>query len=1165
MAALYAILGGSLLVYIGLAWLVTKLAGVTGTDAYILWGALSILGILGAGIVAWWKMRQDTAGGDLPPELAGQAESGSDELDTLIKDADAKLAASRIAAGASLHNLPLVYILGDQGSTKTSVMLHSGLEPELLAGQVYQDHNVVAPTRVANLWVAQGTVFAEAGPRVLAEPARWVRMIRRTKPGSLKSVVGGNQQAPRAALVCINLETFAQPGAADQLAAMSRTLAERLGQISQALGISFPVYVLFTRADRLPFFADFVRTLTNEEASQVFGATLPMRTSQGGVYAEEESMRLSRAFDALFYSLADKRVDYLPRENDLEKVPGAYEFAREFRKLRTPLVQFLVELCRPSQLRVSPFLRGFYFCGVRPVVVQDAVVQAAQAPSREPQRAGSATGVFQAPSLQQAAPAAAPQFAGTRRVPQWVFLTRLFHQVLLQDRAAFAASGSSTRTATLQRVLLATASLLLLCVATLFTVSFFKNRTMVQNAVAAAEAIGAGEAAGDTVASLESLQKLETLRQALEQLTRYRTEGRPFTMGFGLWAGDDLYPHLRTAYYNRFAQLLFRQGQGALVKHLNGVPVAPGPNDDYGLTYEILKGYLITTTASDKATDASPAPVLLSRWAEGRNVDPARLQLAEKQFVFYGRDLKNGNPFPSTADVQAVGRGRAYLSQFSGLERVYQFMLSSAGKTTVNYNRDIAGSAEAVVNARDIPGAFTRQGYAFMQDALRRADQFFGGERWVLCDATGNVPSTNCATGNVDRGKLTQDLSARYVNDYINHWRNYFKATTVRRYDSLKDASRKLTIQAGPQSPILGLFWLASQHTGVDSTKIPGADRIQKAFQPVHAVVPPGQADRYIAPSNQPYHSALGMLQGSIDSVSNLPQVDPGMATGVLNNATTAKGTVRQIAQSFNIDQEAHLEQTVQRLLEEPITGVEALLRSLGPRELNSKGAGFCGQISGVLNKFPFNPASPADATLAEVNSVLKPGEGALWTFYEANLKAALARQGSQFVPTGQIALNPAFLSFFNSMARISEQLYRPGPDPKLTYTVRPLKSDGIQDLVLHLDGQQVPASSTSARQLTWPGAAQGARFTGKVGASDLPSAPYEGLWASFRLFNDAESFEPSGTGYNLEWVLRLRFGRGQTSDANAPRARYFVDLGGAPLIFRKGAAAIRCVPQVAR
>jgi type VI secretion system protein ImpL len=122
-----------------------------------------------------------------------------------------------------------------------------------------------------------------------------------------------------------------------------------------------PVYVLFTKLDRLGYFTDFVANLTGPETTQVLGATLPLRdeTRQSGVYAEEESRRLTAAFDGLFHSLCDKRPPYLARENDPAKLPAVYEFPREFRKIRNAAVRFMVDLGRPSQLRANPFLRGF--------------------------------------------------------------------------------------------------------------------------------------------------------------------------------------------------------------------------------------------------------------------------------------------------------------------------------------------------------------------------------------------------------------------------------------------------------------------------------------------------------------------------------------------------------------------------------------------------------------------------------------------------------------------------------------------------------------------------------------------------------------------------------------------------------------------------------------
>ena len=146
------------------------------------------------------------------------------------------------------------------------------------------------------------------------------------------------------------------------------------------MSISLPVYVLFTKLDRISFFPEFARGLSKEEASEVLGATLPVRSLATGVYAEEETQRLTKAFDEIFYSLAERRLELLARENEPDKLPGIYEFPRELRKLRTLLVQFLVDLARPSQLTVNPFLRGFYFSGVRPVVVDDVVHAAPQGP-----------------------------------------------------------------------------------------------------------------------------------------------------------------------------------------------------------------------------------------------------------------------------------------------------------------------------------------------------------------------------------------------------------------------------------------------------------------------------------------------------------------------------------------------------------------------------------------------------------------------------------------------------------------------------------------------------------------------------------------------------------------------------------------------------------------
>ena len=432
---------------------------------------------------------------------------GEDEIDFLMRAAAARLASSKLKIGS----LPAILLLGESGSAKTSVMLNSGLDPDQVSGQVVQD-NAVVPTRPIVVWFTRQTIFVEAGGTLLAERARWTRLLRRLAPGKLPSVLGGKGQAPRAALVCLDCDAL-KPAAGDTLAATIRTLHARLAELSQSLGISLPVYVLFNKLDRLPFFAEYFNNLTKEETGEVLGATLPLQPPYHvGVYADQESKRLAAAFDELFYSLSDKRIEYLPRESVAEKLPGIYEFPREFRKARNLVVQSLVDLCRPSQLTVSPLLRGFYFAGSRTVQVEGA-------PSLPSERAHSGTEVAESPigatrvfdvrQLKRTGgerPADIPegatrvfdvgklaaedtlvgsgfaQVTKTREVQQWVFLSRFFGDVLLRDRVALGTRGTSTKVNFWRRFLLSCAAVLLLVWSIGLIVSYFGNRALLVKA-----------------------------------------------------------------------------------------------------------------------------------------------------------------------------------------------------------------------------------------------------------------------------------------------------------------------------------------------------------------------------------------------------------------------------------------------------------------------------------------------------------------------------------------------------------------------------------------------------------------------------------------------------------------------------------------------------------
>jgi len=1159
------------LVWIGIAVGIAYLIPLAGTMFWVFIGVMSLLGIIGAGIYFWLRSKQPARPGE---------NSGDPEIDALCKDVDGKLAVSKTSQGAKINNLPLVFVIGENGSVKTTTIVNSGLEPELVTGQVYQGSDIV-PTRLANFFLARQTIFMDAAGGFMNDGTRWQRFVRRLAPGHLKSVVGAKSQAPRAAVVTFDGETFFRQGGNEAATVIARKINERLVEISAQLGIRVPVYVLFTRMDRMQFFLDFVRNIGSEEALQIFGATLPLvPVDAGGIYSEDQTRILTEHYNLLTHSLCDKRLLLLPRENDPAKLPGAYEFAREFTKLRRPLVQFLVDLCKPSQLRTSPFLRGFYFSGVRPVVVDDSAGLQAARQQHQSSLEGASAGATKIFKLGpggsmggQGGPSFTPQIGATRKVPQWTFLGRLFNDVILADHEAQVASSSSTKTSMLQRILLGVAALLSLFALIGFTISYFGNRTLENDALDNARGIASVNITdANALPDKASLEKLEALRQTLQTLDGYKVEGAPYKLRMGLYSGNEMYPHVKEIWCQKFNQTLLGPTHSGIQRMLKNLPNSPQPTDDYGTYFGALRTYLTVTVYPDKSTRDITAAALFNAWSANRDVAD-RSQLARAQFDFYADYLRNSGGCPLAFDADAATRGRRFLAQFSGVDSIYQSMLAAANKAVkpVNYNRDIKGSETIIVNNKDVAGAFTKDGFATMSGYIKNPDPFFGGDKWVLCGETSNskdTARTSCDTGagSIDRSNLAKNLTDRYVADYIRSWRGYMRNSTFVKYKDLEDATAKLDQIVSNDTPLMALFWLATRNVSVDNEKI------RNAFQPIMEVVPPpATVQKYIyAEKNGVYVDSLAKLQKALaDAVPNL-KTDPNAANKPIDAAGDSHMQVKAVARSFNPDPEGQVDKMSFNILEDPIVQVDRFLRGMGKDELNAKGAGFCNQkFAGLRGKFPFTPAAKVDATLDDVVKVFRPADGAIWAFLEADLKKYMKKEGGKWVGVNadNIQVNPAYIAFVNQAQRFSDMVFPSGTQqPRMAYTLTPLKSDVVTGSQLNIDGQsQTFGASGGGKQFFWPGTTQQG-VTGNVklvGGTAFSVEQQPGLWGIYRFIYAADHVIPTGGGQSIEWIVRQ--GKAATPmiiDGKTASYKFEVNV---PVFSREFNLALQCVPVVAK
>ena len=1130
--------GLSFLPFLIAAALITWLRDLPGVLPWVLWITLLMLGLVVA-VLVFFFVKKRAPKGTAPAGLVKR-------IDEAFADATRRL---RRAKGPKIGGSKALVLMGPSGSTKTSLIERSGLGMDLLVGEVNRGEEII-PTAVANIWFGGDSVVVEAGPEVVDDEASWKRLVKRLRPKRWAPTLGRGALPPRAVVVCVPIHEFLTPDALDYARHTAAALRERLAQLAGGLGIELPTYVVFTKVDRIPYFADFVAALDEREVQQVLGATLPFQTElELEAYGEQQTQRVRDALSRLHRTLAMSRMDLLPREADGAARLGAYEFPRELNKVRDRLTQFLVDLCRPTQLSVGPQLRGFYFTGVRAVEV--ARRPSAAAPARATPDAGhmEATRIFspqELASLQGGASAPAE----TQVVPQWVFVSRLLREVIGRDGAAESMTGNGLRVHMARRGLLTAAMVVLIALGVGTFVSFRQNAGLASEAEAAVRGVSALPEAVVGAPDASQLAVLDQLRQVTERLTEFEVDGPPLSYRWGLYRGSDVRSVTRATYFDRFHRLLLGDARAALVDYLGAVGTAGSESGGRDGAYSALKAYLITAGFADRSTPEFLTPVLLERWEEGRPADPGAMELIGTQFDFYATELALEDPFSFLPYEPVVESARAYVQSFSDQDRYYSALVDEA--TRQGQDIDFASlypqAAQVLRNDVRVPGAFTEDGWTFVQDQLENIDALLSLEDWVI-----GSPALPPA----DRQALASDLGRRFTSEYVDRWAAFVAGAQVSSGGGVAGTARRLETLSDRQSPLLQMFALVSQHTSVDST-------VAAAFQPVHVVVPPGQTDRLIGDGNQAYVDGLAAVRNALSPVLEASgPADQGALSDVAGSADQAGDAVRQVAQAFLIEGRAgQVGDMVQRLMEAPIESARGLARGLPSQQANAAGSSFCGDFNQLTSKYPFTTSGP-EASLDEFIAIFKPGESALWSFYDRSLSGLLERRGNQFAaaPDADPSPTPQLVSFFNDAATLSNALFTDGGEgPELVLGLRILLSDRLSEVEVNIDGQvhRFTRSAPGIQAFQW--SADRARNATVSGVLDGETVrliePQPGQWALFRLFQIAEWTSQGGGRYTVRWPLAGRnlVLEGEVSTNSST-----------PILSRSFLSGLRCTSRIVR
>src|SRR6266480_2703819 len=131
MNLVYVITGIVLLAYLALVWILGGVLQLKSPDIWVFRVGLALIGIGAAAAFIWWRRARRTSAGETAEPV-----DTSNEIDVLMRDAEGRLAAARVPKGSRIANFPLIFLVGENGAAKTSVLVNSGLEAEMLAGQI---------------------------------------------------------------------------------------------------------------------------------------------------------------------------------------------------------------------------------------------------------------------------------------------------------------------------------------------------------------------------------------------------------------------------------------------------------------------------------------------------------------------------------------------------------------------------------------------------------------------------------------------------------------------------------------------------------------------------------------------------------------------------------------------------------------------------------------------------------------------------------------------------------------------------------------------------------------------------------------------------------------------------------------------------------------------
>lgn len=1092
-----------------------------------------------------------------------------------------------LQSGRYLYELPWYMVVGRPGAGKTSAILNSGLQfplAEQMGAAFTRGHGGTAN---CDWWFTNEAVLIDTAGRYSEQDEEQNAEATAVNAAEWKGFLGLlRKYRPRAPIngVVVAVSVADLIGKSDvERRALAAMLRSRVGELRTELSIRFPVYVLLTKVDLLPGFAEYFQSLTIESRAQVWGFTLPYKDGKSVDQGDDLTARCTEEFRLLEQRLDAGLNNRIMEEYGLDKRKHMYPLPQEFHALADMVTELVGQIflnSRYDDMQLQHMLRGVYLSSAEQttqVMEADTATLLQRLRRRISRLSAGESGAAQQVRQDTSA-------VGHRSF----FLRNLFLRLIVPEAYLVRPNRKwELRFLAVRWVAHLVVLALFSWMIGAFLISYGNNReylSLVANKVETLEGKIGGVQAAQAAGLLNDARQLPQM-DGLD----LAAPGPGYRYGFYVAPGivdasDATYLELlRHTLLPRIAASM----QSALEWEIE--------RRQSDRAYRTLLAYLMLY---DK--DRYDATVLRDWVMRSEDVAEKRIlgAPAGEMAVHVGALFAPGTPVmpAKPIDNELVQRARAFLSAEPPSQRLYErsliFMQTEAPEN-LTLGRMIGGQgaslftlAEGSAFVRGMPGLYTHDGYhqvfkARLPEFLERAAE---EDSWVMGHETKNQGLMG-ALRQVGKGKLPptllDDVQRQYLRDYAERWERYLGDIRLAA-SGRAEGEGALTLDlstlralAAPDSPLTRLARAAVQQTTLSvADQAKDASQLDKAIEAAARrsynvrlardvaagaatqLVPPGALERGLVDdrfsalrevvTGSSGNAQAGALSGggkplALDALIGLINEQYSRLVVARNALSTdSLPPPLDIGTSLQVEAEklpAPLRRVIGDIASQAANRIGQEVGALLAAQIDASVGGACRRAIG--GKYPFSAAGE-EVDIEDFNRLFSVG-GVFDEFFKTNLAAhvdtTLRPWRYRSLSAGMPAIRGPSLEPFERAARIREVLFREqgGQRMSLKLELRVASVDPtITELLLDLDGHALRYvhGPVTPFLVTWPGPRGGSHVEISARPRIHPqtsSFSANGPWALLRLL---ERGRLSGTASGARTVVNFDFdGRSASLD----------------------------------